>query len=500
MRLIMDGSPQQSEGIWAGDAFGRKEDAEFLLKFLTERIEERGNSGLPRSYVLNLDAGWGRGKTYFLKRFQKMLAEEGYLVAFVNAWRDDHADDPLIAVMAAIESVIGPLVVKKKSAKEIWSTVKKDSAAVVLAAGKGAMKHWAKKAIGEGIEDIIDVLRTSDSEMSASIENEAVSAVAKIIDDEAKGLFDRFTKTQHSIGNFREQLAKLLKIIQAKNESKKLPLFVMVDELDRCRPTYAVLLLERIKHLFEIDNVVFVIATDTKQLKHAIAAIYGANFDAEKYLFRFFDRTYIFDEPSRIAFVTSLIEGRALEIAKLSIPLDQSAENYITGAFDFHGLSARDCEQCIDIFRNVLTVWNAKVPLEIAALFPLIIGFQQKIPLQFNLGFRNALRDLSIQNDVDLSLWRFNFRAYSSFERAFEMENLNGLDIFAKFVDFSSRPIDDVLNMPIVKAGDAWVASRLEAEFRAYNRSGRRGVSFICEYPELIKSAGRLLPKVLAPH
>ena len=66
-------------------------------------------------------------------------------------------------------------------------------------------------------------------------------------------------------------------------------LVVFVDELDRCKPSYAVQLLERIKHYFSNDKVTVVFSINTKELQHSIRKFYGAEFDANKYLDRFFD-------------------------------------------------------------------------------------------------------------------------------------------------------------------------------------------------------------------
>ncbi|MCD8560281.1 MAG: KAP family NTPase [Shewanella xiamenensis] len=71
-----------------------------------------------------------------------------------------------------------------------------------------------------------------------------------------------------------------------------------MDELDRCRPSYAVEMLETIKHIFNIDGVVFVVATDTEQLQHAVKAVYGEGFDAKIYLGRFFNSRYSLKSPN----------------------------------------------------------------------------------------------------------------------------------------------------------------------------------------------------------
>ena len=67
------------------------------------------------------------------------------------------------------------------------------------------------------------------------------------------------------------------------------PLVVLIDELDRCRPSYAIELLEVAKHLFSVDHIAFVLALNRSELAHSIKAIYGEEFGAEGYLDRFFD-------------------------------------------------------------------------------------------------------------------------------------------------------------------------------------------------------------------
>lgn len=83
--------------------------------------------------------------------------------------------------------------------------------------------------------------------------------------------------------------------------------------MDRCRPTYAVELLEAIKHFFSVDGIVFVIATDTAQLQHAIRAIYGEGFDGQQYLHRFFDQEFTLPYPEHLAFALALTHSEDRE-------------------------------------------------------------------------------------------------------------------------------------------------------------------------------------------
>lgn len=66
-------------------------------------------------------------------------------------------------------------------------------------------------------------------------------------------------------------------------------LVIFIDELDRCNPAFAIKLLERIKHYFSNSRITFVFSVNVAELQHAIRSHYGSEFDASRYLDRFFD-------------------------------------------------------------------------------------------------------------------------------------------------------------------------------------------------------------------
>ena len=84
---------------------------------------------------------------------------------------------------------------------------------------------------------------------------------------------------------FKESLSTLA----SSTSSEGLPLVIIIDELDRCKPNYAVEVLEKIKHLFLVDNVVFVLSMHHEQLEESIKKVYGSNLDAHTYLQKFID-------------------------------------------------------------------------------------------------------------------------------------------------------------------------------------------------------------------
>lgn len=87
------------------------------------------------------------------------------------------------------------------------------------------------------------------------------------------------------------------------------PIVFIIDELDRCRPSYAVELLEQIKHFFAIEGIVFVLSIDKLQLGHAVKGFYGNDgIDADEYLRRFIDIEYSLPQPDPLLFCQYLYE------------------------------------------------------------------------------------------------------------------------------------------------------------------------------------------------
>ena len=105
------------------------------------------------------------------------------------------------------------------------------------------------------------------------------------------------------------------------------PLVVMIDELDRGRPSYAVELLEVAKHLFSVDQIVFVLAVNRSELAHSIKALYGDGFDVKGYMRRFFDVDFRLPDPDRIAFIDVALDAIRMD-EYFTQTNDPEAENY----------------------------------------------------------------------------------------------------------------------------------------------------------------------------
>lgn len=379
--------------IWADDLLNRKPDADFLYTFLKNRSEQKASS-LEGSFVLNIDAEWGFGKTFFLDRFATDLKSKGHLVASVNAWKDDHADDPFVAILAAIDEAIKPYIKSSSALAKGWKAAKKNAGPIVVRSVTGFAKTLVKNRIGQDLNDLIDIEGINEG-VKSSIENTAKNASAdieKIFDNAAEKLISDFSGRNKAADSFRKKLTEALE--KLKNE-KDLPLFVLIDELDRCRPSYAVALLERVKHLFDVPNIVFVFATNSNQLQHAIAGAYGPSFDGYRYLKRFFERTYTLELPSTNSFVEAL--SKTLQKNKFRAPNDDVIGAICSSVSVYH-CDLREIQQIIDIIKTVETVWPHPNKIEVLSLICLAIDYIRsgdcgwstlpgKIPDDFKIDF-----------------------------------------------------------------------------------------------------------------
>jgi Predicted P-loop ATPase len=100
--------------------------------------------------------------------------------------------------------------------------------------------------------------------------------------------------------NLREEFRKTIKTLVPQTGVKRV---IIIDELDRCKPPFAVETLEVVKHLFDVENIQFIFAVDIEQLSHSIATMYGQNMDASGYLRRFFDLQLVFPAVNTLEFI-----------------------------------------------------------------------------------------------------------------------------------------------------------------------------------------------------
>lgn len=281
---------------FADDRLDRKKAAEFLTNYLVGRHRVAGSVPGNESFVLNVNAEWGLGKTYFLTEWAKMLRNLGHPVVYFDAWENDHSANPFVGFMAEIEqqltSGLGTHEKVKRQAKSVFQT----GAKVIRAAAPTVALALVKNFSGLDAAKLVDIVKESTVD--------AFSEVKRDLEKENKDL-------KKAIATFKSEFEKFGEVAK-ESSTVLLPIFLMIDELDRCRPTYAIELLENVKHIFRIPNVYTIVATDSQQLAHSIKAIYGTEFDSRKYLRRFFDHESRLDSPAYDLLAAAILEQRGM--------------------------------------------------------------------------------------------------------------------------------------------------------------------------------------------
>lgn len=222
--------------------------------------------------VMSLDSEWGTGKTTFINMWKDMLDnddryKEKFQAFYFNAWENDYLKEPLLALFSEINRQI---IENKSIDSKLIDELKNKAKPVLKASLVCGVKMLTRGALDIENINFDDNIKKELTDLAGKIGEIALNEV----------LADK---------NARKEFKKVVSEYQ-KDIDKKIIFFI--DELDRCRPTFAIELLEIMKHLFNIDNVVFIVSLDKEQLSYAVSTVYGEKMDTVGYLRRFFDLDY----------------------------------------------------------------------------------------------------------------------------------------------------------------------------------------------------------------
>lgn len=116
--------------------------------------------------------------------------------------------------------------------------------------------------------------------------------VAKLTSEFIKENLESYSKDKLAMHEFKVKLAEYA---QAQDK----PIVIFIDELDRCKPDFAVNLVERVKHFFDVPNIVFVLLLNRDQLEKAVKGVYGSDTDASTYLGKFVNFFFALPKPTQ---------------------------------------------------------------------------------------------------------------------------------------------------------------------------------------------------------
>jgi len=354
---------------FAHDRLSRKGEAEQLTTLLEHS---------PTPFVLGLDATWGTGKTTFVKMWRQHLENEGYRTIYFNAWETDFISEPLVALVGEVGCLLTP------RSKEV---AKKLTSATGLLLKKAT--PIAIRLLTAGLIDIKpEDLRALDPE-------EFEKALSETAEKVVEGAIEQYQRHKDEVGEFRKALQQAVEAASA--GGKRLVFFV--DELDRCRPTFAVELLERIKHLFEVQGVVFVLSVHREQLAHSLRAIYGHDFDAEGYLGRFFHLGYRLVDPTPGEYAKLLVDQIGdwhAVAARLS---------FLMGYLNFSLRQQQRCMARLAVVRRIIGRGNRRNDPAVYAALLAIREWRPKLYEAFLAGQKTADDVLEALEAVNPSRW-----------------------------------------------------------------------------------------------
>ena len=281
---------------------------------------------------------------------------------YFSAWEDDFSKEPLISILGELNKFIEE---KYKTPNEITTEITTKF---------NKTKEFAIKVLKRGLPALIKGTTSGILDIDKAYES-AISAMSEQVTSE---LIDNYSQDKLITKKFKESMKELLKEINSKK-----PFVFFIDELDRCRPLYAIELLERIKHIFGIDNLIFILSIDKVQLSESIKSQYG-NIDTNNYLRRFIDLEYTLQNPSTNKFCEKLVKQFKLNetLKKKNIEVNYNHNYYYVSFLKFLvktlKLSLRQIEQVfihIDIIYKTIQKEFKENNLKIIVFFVILKSY-----------------------------------------------------------------------------------------------------------------------------
>lgn len=313
------------DDIWADDKLGIKENVIGFSNILKqEKFTQDGTSK-----VYSISAEFGIGKTFFCDKLKDVLKQDNIPVSMLNIWKMDFYENPLVPLLINLQ--------------------------------KTYAQYSAGPRIFPNPTKLLNAFKTIVS--GISIEANAPLFGKIVIDGEKmvnchenlkKNAKDSSIYTEYE--QFEEELNNLKTFL--KNWAKEVdkPIVIIIDELDRCRPDYAVKTLEILKHFFDISGFVFVLSIDEEQLKSSVETLFGTkNFDGYKR--KFINNSFILPNPDKEKFTNFLYEKSGLanvikhiEDSNKDLVFKVRRDNYkdfINRSF-FGEDNAKEIEKCVN--------------------------------------------------------------------------------------------------------------------------------------------------------
>ncbi|XMB72425.1 P-loop NTPase fold protein [Mycoplasmatota bacterium WC30] len=306
------------------------------LDFCTNITEKLFKVKTDGATVIALNSAWGTGKTLLCKMWGNAINNNEigsgvYRAIYYSAWNNDDWFEALTPIVYELASDRG----KVEQVSQILETINKTSVKDVF------------KFFGNLLVEILS---------KQGIPTESIKTFAKSIKEtENMSELDLGLKVSDDFKNYLEAKAKLKEYLR-NIDSKKIVFFV--DELDRCKPTFAIETLEIIKHLFDLDNFIFILSLDLSQLIKSIETCYGKGIDSTKYLAKFID--FRIDIPNiNSSAMTDFVKGNTANI-NIDSANKQILNDAISSFYTKNNFELRDVILSVKMVESFIGVYYPK--------------------------------------------------------------------------------------------------------------------------------------------
>ena len=329
---------------YENDLFDRKEFGDSLLNIIQSNKEVK--------LVFSIDSKWGDGKTTFVKMWKKHIEKESIPCVYFDAFKHDFYNDPFLAISREIYKfyVDNNLKTSEESFQDAFK--KAFNFLFPIATDVAESMLPISKAVTKPIENTIS--------KKLKLKEDELDALKKIIENTSPNYYEKLSsKNEHPPQN-------------------EYPFIIIIDELDRCRPSYTISLLEKIKHIFSTKNVVFVLMINKEQIENSIKHIYGKEIDANLYLQKFFHFNIAL--PKKIEGLSRMSQDDIIKYCKHLYTL-HDVENFI--------------KEKENIYEDIMANWHNrgvtgnKVNHNLQLYIPIIAYFFQFSYRETELFFRN---------------------------------------------------------------------------------------------------------------
>lgn len=386
-------------------------------------------------YVLSVEASYGMGKTYFFSRFCEHAKKNGYNCIYVSAWENDYQPSPFCFIT-----------------KEILNYLSIN----LSASTKSIITKLTKKAVNVTKK----VLSSASIQIGCNLKFLSFG-----IETNLDKLCESFLETKDEVKEFKKELNSILVANRIK------PLIIIVDELDRCRPDYALKTLEIIKHFFDLSSLYVILPVNNEALVQAVQSTYGQMTNSENYMRKLITENYVLPFSSKEDY-KKIVETRipkeklkkAIKNKSIEISVNFNGFNTIIESiteYAFNGkLTYRELIKVCDEFICIVNNIHKKIMVEYLVYKlcykyrPNNVRLNQKHPFSNDAWCDSKQKVLSVDGLRNITYNLYDHLGYNNFEKNYrkdvqqwkvDKDNFNTYENFYKYINDVLKFKDDIL-------------------------------------------------------